>query len=53
MKTMKTFIKNIFQLQMIQLKESLTFTYNNVKTAESGKPSPKFDYENQKAEKRL
>jgi hypothetical protein len=23
------------------LKESLTFTYNNVKTAESGKPSPK------------
>jgi hypothetical protein len=33
------------------LKESLTFTYNNVKTAESGKPSPKFDYENHKGGK--
>ena len=33
------------------LKESLTFTYNNVKTAGSGKPSPKFDYENHKGGK--
>lgn len=33
------------------LKESLTFTYNSVKTAGSGKPSPKFDYENHKGGK--
>jgi hypothetical protein len=43
---------DIFQLQMIQIKESLSTIYNNIK-AQNRKPSPKFDYENQKAEKRL
>jgi hypothetical protein len=47
---MKTFIEYLSITNDPTLKESLTF---NVKTAESGKPSPKFDYENQKAEKRL
>jgi thiol-disulfide isomerase/thioredoxin len=33
------------------LKESLTYTYNIIKTIGSGMPSPKFDYENQKGGK--
>jgi thiol-disulfide isomerase/thioredoxin len=34
-----------------KLKESLSTIYNNIKAVEPGKPSPKFDYENQKGGK--
>jgi hypothetical protein len=44
---MKTYKEYLSITNDPTLKESLTFTYNNVKTTESGKPSPKFDYENQ------
>ena len=50
--TTNNYIKNIISITNDpKLKESLTFIYNNVKAIGPGKPSPKFDYENQKGGK--